>query len=242
MKLENLFKLQKKYEDLENNERILEKYKDISKLKELKMNFDKIQKEYMNSKRELEEERKEYLNANRKAEELKINIDKSEYSLYNDVGSDIKLIEMLQDKINKEKIQLSGMEDNIIKFLEKEDKMEKDILDLEDKASKVKEEFNSTKQEQKYEFEKTVEEIHNIKGNIKELEKFIDEELLKKFYDTKKYNKTVICELKDGVCDGCKIRVSYETKSKLNENDIVHCDNCGRILFKNNLKENENKK
>ncbi|QBD85420.1 hypothetical protein EQG73_09595 [Clostridium tetani] len=242
MNLEDLFNLQKQYKSLETNEKILKKHKDISKLKELKIKFDNGKKELTDLKKELEEERKEYLKTNKKAEDIKKNIDKMEYALYNDAGSDIKLIESLQEKINKEKLELNKMENNIIRFLEKEENLEKDILNLEDKVSKLREEFNFKKDEQKCEFEKTVNEISSIKDNIKELEKSIDEELLKEFHNRKKYNGIVICELKDGVCDGCKIRVAYEIKSELNKNNIAYCDNCGRILFSNNIKKDENEK
>ena len=242
MKLDNLFKLQKEYESLDMNEKILKKHKDISKLKEIKLKFDKSKKEYIDSKKELEEKRKKYLEVNETAENLKKEIDKMEYTLYNEAGSDIKLIEGLQEKINKEKLELSKLENNIIEFLEVEENLQKNISNLEEKVFKLREEFNSRKEEQKYEFEKTINEISNIKNTINELEKSIDEELLKNFYDKRKHNKIVICELKNGVCDGCKIRVSYETKSELNKNNIAHCDNCGRILFSNDAKKDENEK
>ena len=242
MKLDNLFKLQKEYESLDRNEKILKIHKDISILKEIKIKFDKIKKEYIDSKKELEEKRKKYLRVNENAENLKKEIDKMEYELYNEAGSDIKLIESLQKKINKEKFKLSELENHIIEFLEVEENVEKNILDLEEKVLKLREEFNSKKQEQKHEFEKTINEISNIKSTIKDLEKSIDEELLNDFYDKRKHNKIVICELKNGICDGCKIRVSYETKSELNKNNIAHCDNCGRILFSNDIKKDENGK
>ncbi|MCR1971562.1 zinc ribbon domain-containing protein [Clostridium cochlearium] len=242
MNLENLFKLQKQYESLENNEKMLQKYKDISLLKELKIKFDRNKKEFLDSKRKLEEEIKKYLKINKKSEEIKSNIEKMEYTLYNDAGSDIKLIENLQERIRQEKIQLNEVENHIISFLENEEDMEKNILKLENKISEIREEFTRVKCDQKYKFDKITNEISNIKNNIKELEKYIDEDILREFYDRREYNKIVICELKDGVCDGCKIKVSYETKSKLNKNNITHCDNCGRILFSNKIKKDEHEK
>ena len=64
----------------------------------------------------------------------------------------------------------------------------------------------------------------------------IDEELLLKYQKIRKNKKSAIAEIKNEVCLGCNMGISkYMVEKIKTSNDIICCENCGRILCKQKL-------
>ena len=79
--------------------------------------------------------------------------------------------------------------------------------------------------------------MRKTKEDIEKIRKDIPEEYLKQFDNTLKQKKIAVCKIVGEVCSGCKMKVSAMTMDNIKKGiEMVKCDNCGRILYKD---ENE---
>lgn len=72
-----------------------------------------------------------------------------------------------------------------------------------------------------------------ITANLKALESTVPADLLKKYNDVRKQNKTpVIVEFKESFCQGCNMEVDRNVSDSMRSGTIGECPNCGRLIYK----------
>jgi predicted nucleic acid-binding Zn-ribbon protein len=169
--------------------------------------------------------------------EIKSKIDKDEYNLYNKFSNDIKSINTLQNKIKNNKAKLKLVEDKAIELLETEEKLKLDIENLKMELMNVKNNFYSYKKDTSEKIEIAKANITKVNERIEELQKIISKDYMDIFYSKYEKNKKVVVKLSNGICEGCKMKVSAMTLDEIiNKDKLVYCDNCGRILIKEEVK------
>ncbi len=120
--LDLLIKLQDCYIKLENNNKVIKDGSDIYFLKKLKDEFEENKIKYKTKEEQLHNIKKEYKEISLKTKRENKNIKEKEYFLYNEVKSDIKIIERLENDIEKSKNVIKDLENLAIELIEKDEK------------------------------------------------------------------------------------------------------------------------
>ncbi|PRR77224.1 putative zinc ribbon domain protein [Clostridium liquoris] len=232
--------LQENYNKMDKSYKILKDNPHISMLNKMKEEFNKLKKKYINKKNQLESINKKYCLLNDEIEALKKEVKEDDYILYNKCGNDLKMITTLQRDIEKKNKTIEEKENQAMALLEKEEVITNEIASLGKTLEKIRDEFNSYKENADKAQSKVKEEFERCKNEINVIRNKIPLELLKDFDEIKAQKKVAVALLQKNVCTGCKIKVSAITLDEINKGkEIVHCDNCGRILCKANLKDAE---
>jgi predicted nucleic acid-binding Zn-ribbon protein len=232
-----LMEIQQKY-DLNNRCKVTLKDTTPKKmLKKLKFQFEGKTSMYNERKKQLEVIKRNYGDLFEELEELKKQLTKQEFSLYNEAGSDIKLIESLEKKIKTAKIDIQEFEEKSIEILEQDEKLCTMQKDGKIELIKLREEFYNYKEEYNNKVTRANEDLAKTEEAIEKIAKKIPKELLGKYNRIRESKGVAVVKIHGGVCSGCKMKVSAMTIDSIyNGVEIVHCDNCGRILFWDDIK------
>lgn len=230
-KFDMLLELQKNYDVIKENSKDLKDGSFIYLLKKLKDDFEAERKKLKERETELASLKKRYKEINETINGYKKEIEKSEYQLYNNAGSDLKLIEGLQKKLADMKQSITDLDSQSLELLEQEEKLsfERDKLKL--KLTELKEEFESVKDTGSRKINHAKEEIGRAQERVDEIEKQLPEKTVKSFNMLREAKGSAVAKSDHGVCQGCRMKISAMTMDKINKDySVVFCDNCGRIL------------
>lgn len=230
--IETAYLLQRKLDLIKENKKVLKDGSHIYFLKKLKREFDHKKKEYILKKEGLGNIKENYQGISEKIKNVKKEIDENEFKLYNKVGSDLNAIDKLEKSIEKGKQELKKLEDDAVELLEQEEKIDFIIENLRLELVNVKNNFYDYKEKSSKKIDEADYNIKLFEKEIEELKKDIPDNMLGEIEKILKYNDTAVVKLVGAVCDGCKMKVSAMTMDSVNRGvEIVHCDNCGRILY-----------
>ncbi|MBR0463489.1 MAG: hypothetical protein IJJ23_03795 [Clostridia bacterium] len=130
----------------------------------------------------------------------------------------------LTESLSEYEKQLSQMR----KDSEQYDRMQKDIRT---RAARTKAEYDSLKQAYEKEFNESQKKLAELKTAADNEAKKIEPSLLARYRQVKQHALPPMAQLNNDRCGGCNMSLSAATRDRLsNGNDIVECDNCGRIL------------
>ncbi|NMM61922.1 hypothetical protein HBE96_04305 [Clostridium sp. P21] len=203
-------------------------------LKNLKKEFDLAKVQFKNKEDEITKVREKYQTVNNNINNDKKELEKIKFELYNDAGSDLKLIDVLQKQFDTKKDGLESLDNEGLKLLEVEEKLCAEKENLRIKLSNLKNDFYTYKSTESEKINVAKENLRKAEENIKSMEKLIPEDILEIFNKISSSKGTGAAELKDHVCLGCRVKVSSMTiDSVKREEKIVYCDNCGRIIYCN---------
>jgi len=237
-KFNMLLELQKSYDIIKESSKELKGGTYIYLLKKLKDDFELTKGKFKEKENEINKLRDKYKLINEEINKAKYEIEKNEFSLYNNAGSDLKLIEGLQKKIKDLKHVITELDNNSLELLELEEKLSFERDTFRVKLSELKNEFESVKETGNKNTNLAKIEVEEAQANVDKLEKLLSEDILKKFKSLKEIKGSAVAKADNGVCQGCKMRISAVTLDKINRGyNIVYCDNCGRIVYYND-KEN----
>ncbi|MBC2579224.1 zinc ribbon domain-containing protein [Clostridium sp. DJ247] len=230
--------------EIQDNQKVIKECNKVLKngsyiylLKKIKHEFEKEKAEFSIKENKLKEIRASIESIITDINNIKKYIDGCEFRLYNEVIKDYKLIEKIQREIKNKKCSIKELEDKSLELLEKEEELQFERENLRAKLSELRDNFNSYKETSSKKINKAKEDIRKAESNIEKLEKLIPEKLMKEYNSISELRGTGAAKLKDGACSECRIKVSAITIDSINKcKEIVFCDNCGRILYYNSMK------
>lgn len=226
-----LYELQSCYNSIEKNKMIIKDGSHLYLLKKMKKEFEECKNAYNEKIKALKDLKHEYTTISMKLKELKAKIDEDEYDLYNKFSNDMKSINIQQNKIKNNKDKLRLVEDNAIELLDKEEKLKLDIENLKMELINVKNNFYIYKKDTSEKIEGAKSNLAEANKKIEELKNIIPKEYTDVFYSKYEEKKEAVVKLSNGICGGCKMKVSAVTLDGFIKKDkLVYCDNCGRIL------------
>lgn len=233
--IELLLFLQEKYNKVEEYNKILKDNSYIKILNKMKDDFNKLKKVYISGKNGLEDIREKYKVLNEEVEELRKGVGEDEYILYNKCSNDLKMINTLQEEIENKNKKINEKEKEAISMLEQEETLSREVSDSENALKKIKHEYSSYRGSIENKLHTAKEEFKVYEKEINNIRSKLPADILEDFDYIKGEKRIAVALLENGVCTGCKIKVSSLTADELNKkNGIVHCDNCSRILYKEN--------
>lgn len=226
-----LAELQKNYDKVSECNKILKDGSYIYLLKKMKKEFNDMKQKFIEMEKENKEVKNNYIIIGNKIKCENDKLSENKRKLYNEAGSDLKLIASLQNKIEKNKDSIQGFEDESMNLIEKEEKLISEKEELRVKLINIKENFNNYKKLSSKKIDKAKEEITEAKKNISKIEPNVPPDVLAEFKRLIQINSTAVSYIHRGVCSGCSMKVSAMTIDSIYKGKgIVFCDNCGRIL------------
>lgn len=227
-----LIQLQNLYIQLENSNKVLKDGSDIYFLKKLKDEFEENKKAYKSKEEQLENIKREYKEISLKIKKENKNIDEKEYTLYNETKNNIKLIERLESDIEKSKSRIKYLENLGIELIEKDEKISTEKESLREELKIIKVNFDEYKKTSSEKINKAKTEIDSCERSIKSLRDSIERNALQEFDKMRKVKKIAIVPVENGVCTGCRVRVSSVILDKIRKQEnVVYCNNCGRMIY-----------
>lgn len=134
-------------------------------------------------------------------------------------------VQKLSDTLSHYEQELSKMR----KDAENRDHMQREIRV---RAARTKAEYDQLKQEYDVEFKRETAELKNMRAGTDAEAAKIDPELMEKYMSIKQHCTPPMAKLIDGQCSGCFMSLPSATLLSLKEGDqLVLCDNCGRIIY-----------
>ncbi len=231
--MDMLFQLQENEIKAAENNKIIKDGSYVYLLKKMKIEFEKCKEEFLLKGNEIEKIKDRFKSANSKTRDLKEKIEADEKMMY---SSNItsKTVEKLQKRIYDNNKRLSEMDDKNIILLESEEKLEEEKEILRKKLVELKNNFYDYKEASNKKISNAHNELKKYNANIENIKKTIPEKILKEYTQIKYSKGTAIALIKNGICSGCKMKVSAMTMDQISKNkEKVLCDNCGRILYYN---------
>lgn len=214
------------------------------RLNELKMQkgdlpqLIEVIKEDISAKKEEAEDRKqrkEKLQNDRKLYEKEIEASKALFKKYEDQLYKVKTnkeYDAISLEMDTKKIEVEGLEDKILKTMEEDQELEKELEELTEEIGKLETQFK--------EYEKELEEIS--KSTLKEENKLLKERdkvaakiegrLLRQYERIKNAKEGIaVAPIKKSSCGGCFSAIPPQKIVEIRElNRLFTCEYCGRIL------------
>ncbi len=237
-KFNMLLELQKNYDIIKESSKELNGGSYIYLLKKVKDDFEATKIKFKDKENEINRLKEQYKEINSKLVNSRKEIEKNEYALYHNTGSDFKLIQGLEKKIEEQKRNINELDNTTLELLEQEDKLSFERDNLRVKLAALKKEFESVKDAGNKKISNAKTEIEKAQENIERISKELSPAILKKFKDLEESKGSAAAKSDNGVCQGCKMRISAVTADKIKKGyNVVYCDNCGRILYYNDIEE-----
>jgi predicted nucleic acid-binding Zn-ribbon protein len=140
---------------------------------------------------------------------------------------------MLQE-IAKEKQDNSVAEEKILELMERIDGLNKDLKEKEALYEEKKEASAKEKENLNLLQVNLKKQITELSKEKTEMSLRVDKKLFNRYENilTHKKDKIAITPVKEGVCQGCSIKLPPEVVNKaINCHEIIICDTCARILY-----------
>lgn len=133
--------------------------------------------------------------------------------------------------------------DSLTRYEQELQKMRRDaeVKDRQQKeirvrAAKTKIEYDQLKQNYDKEFKADSATLQGLRAKIDQEAAKVEPSLLEHYRSIKQHCTPPMAKLVDGQCSGCFMSLPNATLLELKENKrIVECDNCGRIIYMENL-------
>ena len=127
---------------------------------------------------------------------------------------------------------LSRYEHELQKMRKDADTKDRQQKEIRVRAAKTKVEFDQLKMEYDKEFKADTEKLQQMRANTEKEAKKIDPKLLAKYRSIKQHCTPPMAKLINGQCSGCFMSLPSATLLDIRSGEqIVECDNCGRILY-----------
>ncbi len=171
------------------------------------------------------------LMSNLQVDELDAQIREYERSLNDDIIS-YKEMEVLREKIARERTRISELEDRALEIMDEIEAAKATLDAAESDLESRRKEHVSQKSELDAAIAEQQESLASEKAIRDEFAAGLSSYVIKK-YDALRVNfPDPVVGITDGTCEGCKLRISSSTVERVRgERDLVTCENCNRILY-----------
>lgn len=171
--------------------------------------------------------------SNSRLKDYNFKIIEVEKSLYNGEIKDLKQLEYLSYEKDKLKEIISDTETEILEFMDEVENIDEELSAMGGSLEDIKEKNDKLKNKYSILEKELMDKIKLEENEILTLENKIDVKLLNRYSMIRKSKGTGIAEVKDSVCSGCNMLIAKVLLDRLdNQNEIICCESCGRILCK----------
>ena len=141
-------------------------------------------------------------------------------------------VEQKSETVRKLADSLSRYEQELQKMRKDAENRDRQQKEIRVRAAKAKQEYDQTKAIYDVEFERDKQELANLRARTDAEADKVEGRLLERYKAIKQHCTPPMARLVDGQCSGCFMSLPSATLLRLSSGeDIVECDNCGRILY-----------
>jgi len=127
---------------------------------------------------------------------------------------------------------LSKCEQDVQKMRRDADLRDRQQKEIRTKAAKSKQEYDQLKVVYDSEFKRDSETLKTLKAKVDAAGKAVDPALLERYKAIRQHCVPPMAKLVNGQCSGCNMALASAVLRRISAGDeIVECDNCGRILY-----------
>ncbi|MBQ8953726.1 MAG: hypothetical protein IJ048_06385 [Clostridia bacterium] len=127
---------------------------------------------------------------------------------------------------------LQHYEQELAKMRKESEQFDRMQRDIRTKAARTKAEYDELKGQYENEFKDAQAKLAELKARAEAEGKAIDPAMMAHYRQVKQHAMPPMAKINGDRCGGCNMSLPAATRDRLNAgNDIVECDNCGRILF-----------
>lgn len=143
----------------------------------------------------------------------------------------LEAIEKQSQAVQKVTDALTRYEHELQKMRKDAEARDRQQKEIRVRAAKTKMEYDALKKDYDVEFKRDSEQLNKLKAEVDTASQTVDADLLAKYKEIKQHITPPMSKLVNGQCSGCFMALPSATLSRMKGDDIVICDNCGRILF-----------
>ncbi|MHC6179143.1 zinc ribbon domain-containing protein [Clostridium sp. JNZ X4-2] len=230
--LDLLLKIQQNRETIKKIKKVLKEESNNNLMKKMKREFEGEKAKYKIIDSKLKDVRQSIEKLDKKLDDLKGNMKLEEAKLYGNLKYDLKFINTLEKSVKLKEHEIKSLEEESLNALYEEENLLKEKEIIRRKLIDIKDEFYNNRKIINEKIIKAKEDIKIAEHHISNCERKVPKKLLDKFNELCSAKGTGAAELSNGVCLGCRMKVSAITIDDIKNNkDIVYCDNCGRIIY-----------
>ena len=136
------------------------------------------------------------------------------------------------DAVQKLTDTLARYEQELVKMRKDADTRDRQQKDIRVRAAKAKQEYDQVKAVYDKEFKEDTAKLTGMRTSSEKEAGKIEQALLERYRAIKQQCTPPMAKLENNQCCGCFMQLPSSTLRLLKEgNEIVECDNCGRILY-----------
>jgi len=182
-------------------------------------------------RRNLEELERESRKRNLDVDELDTQIHSYQKELDEGIIS-YKDMEALREKIASQRARMSAMADEALLMMDRIEEEKERLAAAEDELKARQAKLSSEEEELTTRIAQLEQELAAAKEAREKIAERISPSLLARYENLRRSFPDPVVPIKDGICTGCKLRVSGHTIERArNTAEIVTCENCSRILY-----------
>lgn len=156
---------------------------------------------------------------------IRANLETAEGASMEELDAQIETARKLADSLNRYEQELQKMR----KDAETRDRQQKEIRV---RAAKSKAEYDQLKTVYDAEFKKDSEKLQSLKARVEQAAKNVDPAQLARYKVIRQHCVPPVAKLISGQCGGCNMSLPSVVLRKIAAGEeLVECDNCGRILY-----------
>ena len=213
--------LQKKRQELNNIESMLNKDEDLAA----------AETELSSQKKELEEARRRQKHLEWELEDLQDKVKQIEVKLYGGVTRNPKELVNLEKEMKGLKSNIMTKEDELLEFMARREELESRVKAASERFERIKREWEQRQRELEEKKKQIEAEFVKLEENRRELTQRIESGILE-FYQRLKLQKgQAVVKVERGRCQGCHITLPTSQWQKARAGELVQCNSCNRILY-----------
>jgi predicted nucleic acid-binding Zn-ribbon protein len=235
--LELIWRLEKHFTLLEEYKSNLDILKKDVSLRNLEVKHKKNEENRLGLITLLEKKKELLVTKEKKLKNTSFNYKEIEMSLYSGSITDFKQLDHLSEERKSIELLIKNTENEIIELMLEIDDIISNIESMDMDISNLEQKLKETKKKLIYKATVLDKGITRESNKIDEYSNKIAKELLSKYINIRKKKKYGIVKIVENICTGCNMVISsYDFEKVKNDNEIVYCEQCGRILYYQKLK------
>ncbi|CAH2213684.1 zinc ribbon domain-containing protein [Tepidibacter aestuarii] len=230
--MNKIIELDKKYNLIDKIKNQITYIQEYPKMSELKMKLCKIEKAEKMYTKQLQLLKQSIISLENNLKDKENELKKVDEDLYSGLIKDIKLLENIKNKemnLQKSKEQI---EQELIENMDIVEDLNIKIQKCKTKCNELKQIIKNLNQKISEKIDEYTKNLHTNLDQIESLRSEINNENLIKYDTIRKKYKNALVKVDNNICGGCNVELFMNKISKLDNNQIIECENCGRLMYK----------
>lgn len=230
--LELLWQLQIQDGQVDQLEEELAKTERAEEVKTVLAIMEESERESKDLEGKIEKTEKELNRNNFALRDLNYKLQEIERDLYQGNISDLRQLEFLNKEEAEIRKEIDNKEIEIITQMEGLEALRKDTLQAQSNFNKMKMDYKRLRAEYDRLIAEVKEELIGARDKREGIAGQIQTGLIEEYKRLRERRGRAVAEIVDYKCGGCNVMLPTIIVDRLKfQNEIVHCENCGRILY-----------